>query len=70
MYGLDWIACVLGLIGMYMLTKKQRFGFMVLVFCSLVWLVVGILGNTYGMVAASIIHAIIELIGYLKWKEK
>jgi len=66
---IDWIACVVGLLGMYMVTKKNGIGFIVLVLSSLLWLVYAITIASYGMIVSSVIYAIVEIVGYFKWKK-
>lgn len=67
-YGLDWIAFLTGITGMYLLSEKNKLGFIfqsISVFCSLV---VASIALQYGFIVSNTVTFIIVIYGYFNWE--
>lgn len=67
-YGIDWLATVCGLTGVYLLGNKNKLGFLVLMTASLSWLTVGVLIGSSALIVGSSIFFILHLRGWLNWR--
>lgn len=63
---IDWISGVFGLSGMYLLSKHNKIGWVLLCLSSICWIMIGVKTGLYGLIFISIIYLIIEVNGYLK----
>jgi len=70
LFGLDWLAAAVGCIGVYLLGRKKKSGFIWLTIGSIGWILVGMSTAVYGLVIASVIRAGIEVFDYYSWKKK
>ncbi len=52
-YGVDWLAKVCGLAGVYLLGNKNKIGFLVFMVASLSWVTFGILTGSVAMISAA-----------------
>jgi len=68
-YGTDWLAMVLMFLSLYLLGKKKRSGFVYGVGANVAWLVFGILVGSIANVAANIVFVVMNVLGYLRWRE-
>ena len=66
-YGIDWLATVCGLTGVYLLGSKNRYGFLVLMMASLSWVLFGILTNSLPIIIGSSIFFFMHLRGFINW---
>ena len=66
-YGIDWLATVCGLTGVYLLGNKNRFGFLVFMLASTSWFIVGTLIGSLALMVGSSIFFCMHLRGWLKW---
>ena len=66
-YGLDWVSVVFGLIGLYLVTEKNRIGFLFTVISVVLAAVVAMYAGAYGFILANIVTAILAIRGYIKW---
>lgn len=64
---LEWTGSVLGLVGAILLTKKQKFGFIIFSVFNLLWFSLGIYRNEYGMAFLMMAYLVVNLYGYVKW---
>jgi hypothetical protein len=69
-YGIDWLATVCGLSGVYLLGSKNRFGFALFMLASLSWLAVGLLINSLAMSLGSAAFFALHLRGFLNWSKE
>ena len=70
-YGIDWLATVCGLTGVYLLGNKNKYGFLVFMMASLSWIAVGIFIGSFAIIIGSSIFFIMHLRGWFNWsKEK
>lgn len=66
-YGIDWLATVCGLAGVYMLGNKNKIGFVLFMVASLSWISFGILTNSMAVILGSSIFFIMHLRGFINW---
>jgi hypothetical protein len=69
-YGVDWIATVCGLLGVYLLGNKSKFGFVLFMTASLGWVTFGALTKSFPVVVGSTIFFMMHLRGFLKWNRE
>lgn len=68
-YGIDWLATVCGLAGVYLLGNKNKFGFALFMAASLSWATFGILTKSVAMTVGSSIFFIMHLRGFINWSK-
>lgn len=66
-YGIDWLATVLGLTGVYLLGNKNKIGFIVFMGASMSWVTFGVLTASIPVVIGSCIFFIMHLRGFISW---
>ena len=66
-YGIDWLATVCGLTGVYLLGNKNKYGFLVFMMASLSWIAVGIFIGSFAIIIGSSIFFIMHLCGWFNW---
>ncbi|HEY0048035.1 MAG TPA: nicotinamide mononucleotide transporter [Pyrinomonadaceae bacterium] len=69
-YGIDWLATVCGLTGVYMLGNKNKYGFVFFMLASLSWFLFGILTASVAMSIGSFIFFTMHLRGWLNWNRE
>ncbi|HEX8737438.1 MAG TPA: nicotinamide mononucleotide transporter [Pyrinomonadaceae bacterium] len=69
-YGIDWLATVCGLTGVYLLGNKNKYGFVFFMLASLSWLTFGILTGSIAMSIGSLIFFTMHLRGWLNWNRE
>jgi hypothetical protein len=69
-YGFDWLAMFCGLLGMYLLGSRSKYGFIFCMLGSLNWLVVGIFINSFPLIFGSSIFVILQIRGLISWHKK
>lgn len=67
-YGIDWLATVCGLTGVFLIGSKKRTGFLVLMLASMSWLTVGILIQSIPLACGSVVYFSLHVRGWLKWR--
>ncbi len=67
-YGIDWLATVCGLTGVYLIGSKNRYGFLVMMIASLSWMTVGFLIGSLALILGSAIFFALHGRGWLKWR--
>ena len=68
-YGLDWISFIMGSIGLYLISIKNKKGFIfqgIAVICSGIC---SIIANQYGFVFSSLLTFVLTIYGYINWKK-
>ena len=66
-YGIDWLATVCGLTGVYLLGNKNKIGFILFMLASLSWVTFGILTGSIAVIIGSSIFFIMHLRGWINW---
>ena len=69
-YGIDWLATVCGLTGVYLLGNKNKTGFLVFMLASLSWIAVGVLIGSFAIIIGSSIFFMMHLRGWFNWSKE
>jgi len=69
-YGIDWLATVCGLTGVYLLGNKNKIGFLVFMVASLSWVTFGFLTNSLAVIIGSSIFFLMHLRGFINWTKE
>ena len=69
-HGIDWIAMIMTFLALYYLGEKRRFGFIFGILASISWLTFGVLVDSIANIIANVIFIVLNLRGYVKWKEQ
>ena len=69
-YGIDWLATVCGLTGVYLLGNKNKIGFLVFMAASLSWVTFGILTDSVAVIIGSSIFFFMHLRGWISWNRE
>ncbi len=62
-YGVDWLATLAGLTGVYLLGSKNRFGFLVMMIASVSWFVVA-------LSLGSVVFFSLHVRGWIRWQSR
>lgn len=68
LYGIDWVATVCGLTGVYLIGSKKRVGFLIMMVASLSWMTVGFIINSLALILGSAVFFSLHVRGWLKWR--
>lgn len=68
-YGTDYIAMIFVLLGMYLLTLKNRWGFVAFLVGSFAWLVVNVIAGIVAGIVLNVIMIVLNLKGFIQWKK-
>jgi hypothetical protein len=66
-YGLDWVSLTLGLIGMSLITKKKKAGFIVSGLAYAAGLATAVIADQYGFVFYNTALIFLMVKGHRKW---
>lgn len=66
-YGIDWLATVCGLTGVYLIGSRKRIGFLVMMAASLSWLSVGFMIHSIALIVGSAVFFSLHVRGWFKW---
>lgn len=64
---LDWLAATLSLIGVYLIGHKNKWGFVICFVCGLLWAIVAIRTEVYGLLLEVLPLSILNLWNFRKW---
>lgn len=67
-YGIDWLATLCGVSGVYLLGNKSKFGFILFMIASTSWAVFGLMTGSIAMTLGSMIFFTMHLRGFLAWR--
>ncbi len=67
LWGIDWLATVCGLTGVYLIGSKKKVGFLIMMVASLSWLTVGFMINSLALILGSAVFFSLHVRGWLKW---
>ena len=67
-YGIDWLATVAGLTGVYLIGSKNRYGFLIMMIASLSWMTVGFLIGSLALILGSAVFFALHVRGWMKWQ--
>jgi len=65
---MEYIAATLGILGALLIAFKKRAGFMCWIIGNILWIILGIITDQWGMVAQFAVFEIIAIVGWLKWR--
>ncbi|HVF30611.1 MAG TPA: nicotinamide mononucleotide transporter [Pyrinomonadaceae bacterium] len=68
LYGIDWLATVCGLAGVYLIGSKNKYGFLIMMIASLSWMGVGFMIGSLALILGSSVFFGLHLRGWFKWK--
>ena len=68
LYGIDWLATVCGLTGVYLIGNKNRYGFLIMMVASLSWMTVGFIIGSLALMAGSTVFFGLHVRGWMKWR--
>lgn len=69
-YGIDWLATMSGLTGVYLLGNKNKLGFILFMMASLSWVTFGILTGSVAVIIGSSIFFCMHLRGWINWSKE
>ncbi len=67
-YGIDWLATVCGVTGVYLLGNKSKVGFILFMIASTSWAIFGLMTGSIAMTLGSTIFFTMHLRGFLAWR--
>ncbi len=67
-YFLDWIAMTTSILAVYLLGQKNRLGFAAFLVSNALWMAVGVLAGSYGILLGNVIFFGLNLRGLVKWR--
>jgi len=69
-YGLDWLASLSGLLGLYLVTEKKPVGFLITAASVVVAAGVSLWADQYGFLISNLVTFFLALRGYVRWKRE
>lgn len=69
-YGLDWGAMLLGMIGYFLVTNRNRFGFLISTCGCLCGFGVAMISDQYGFIVYNLILISMQARGFILWSRK
>lgn len=69
-YGVDWLATVAGLTGVYLIGSKNKYGFLIMMIASLSWMTVGFMIQSMALILGSAVFFSLHVRGWLRWKKE
>lgn len=70
LYGIDWLATIFGLTGVYLLGSRKRYGFLVMMAASSSWFAVGILIGSIPLMIGSVVFFVLHVRGWFMWRRQ
>ena len=64
----SWVLAVIGVAGIYFVGKKTLWGWFVLLFNEVIWIVYATLTEQYGFIVSAIAYAAVYIKSYYSWK--
>lgn len=68
-FGIDWLAMLFTLLGIYFLGNKDRKGFIIMITGNACWIGVGALAGSLAMILANGVFLSMNLRGLIKWSK-
>ena len=66
-YGVDWLAMFSTFISLYLLGKKNRYGFLFGLLANFSWMTFGVMAQSVANVVANILFTGLNVRGYYNW---
>jgi nicotinamide riboside transporter PnuC len=70
LYGIDWLATICGLAGVYLIGSKNRYGFLIMMVASMSWMTVGFFIESLALILGSGVFFGLHTRGWLKWRRE
>ena len=70
MFGLDWIAAVIALLGVYIIGRKNKYGFLICMVSGAIWCIVAVLTGVYGLLLEVLPLFAMNLFNFNKWRKE
>ncbi len=67
-FGIDWLATICGLTGVYLIGNKNHYGFLIMMIASLSWMAVGFLIGSLALIGGSAVFFGLHVRGWMKWR--
>ncbi len=67
---LDWIAATFALMGVYLIGKKNKYGFLICMISGIVWCIVAVTTAVYGLFLEVLPLFILNMYNFYKWKRE
>ncbi len=69
-YGIDWAAMILVIVGLWLLGRKQKVGFVVNVAGAVLWIVFNVMVDSVAGVLANAILIFVNIQGWWRWSRR
>ncbi len=69
-FGIDWLATVCGLTGVYLIGSRNRYGFLIMMLASLSWMTVGCMIESWALIAGSAVFFGLHVRGWINWGKR
>lgn len=69
-FGIDWLATVCGLTGVYLIGSKNRYGFLIMMIASLSWMTVGFMIESLALIIGSVVFFGLHVRGWINWRKR
>jgi len=69
-YGVDWAAMLLTIVSIYYIGNKEKFGFILMMICNLLWAVLGWQTGSAAMILANLIFLGMNWQALYKWSQE
>lgn len=69
-YGADWASMITGFAAAWMITSKNRWGFVLMIISLILAVVTAVIAHQYGFIVANIINIGIAIRGWVLWSNE
>jgi hypothetical protein len=66
----SWILTFYSLIGVWMVGRKWKSGWLVSLSCQVLWFIYAVTTNQYGFIFSALVFSWIYIVNYRKWKNE
>jgi nicotinamide riboside transporter PnuC len=67
-YG-SWVLAVIGVAGIYFVGRKTIWGWLVLLFNEILWIVYALTTDQYGFIFSALAYALVYIRSYIHWSK-
>lgn len=68
-YGVDLLAMTLSFVGIYLIGNKKRHGFIVALCGNILWLTLGVITQSTGLIFANIVLTALYARAFIRWQK-
>jgi nicotinamide riboside transporter PnuC len=69
-FGIDWLATVAGLTGVYLIGSKNKYGFLIMMIASISWMTVGFMIQSLALILGSAVFFSLHVRGWIMWRRE